>query len=257
MSLVASSQAYQGGMVGAVVGDAVGAPFERKIAYEPYLLNGLFREIDYLPYTDDTHMTIGIAEFLLERGQFYGAHMAPVFARNFAHEPWRGYAESPFQVLFYIVNGAHWEQASRALFNNSGSYGNGGAMRVAPIALVSTDLDDVATLAHRTALITHAHELGIKGAVLQDCSMALDLDSKNIGEGQFHEALGRYAFTDIYKKNWITWGIYSLRARALASSKWSMSWVVAFRPSSQYPQQYSAFSGGPTPFRMRSSSPLA
>ena len=30
--------------------------------------------------------------------------------------------------------------------------------------------------------------------------MALALDSRNIGEGQFHEALGRYAFTDIYKK---------------------------------------------------------
>ena len=46
MSLVALPQAYLGAMVGAVVGHAVGAPFEGKIAYEPYLLNGLFREID-------------------------------------------------------------------------------------------------------------------------------------------------------------------------------------------------------------------
>jgi len=256
MSLVASSQAYLGAMVGAVVGDAAGAPFEREIAYEPYLLNGLFREIDYLPYTDDTHMTIGIAESLLKCGQFYGAHMASVFARNFAHEPWRGYAEGPPQVLFYIVNGPHWEQASRALFNNSGSYGNGGAIRVAPVVLVSTYLDDVATLAHRTALITHAHELGIKGAVLQDCSVALALDSKNIGEGQFHETLGRYAFTDIYKKKLDSLGNLLSAGAGVGIEKVVNELGNGVQALESVPTAIFCFLRRPT-FRMRSSSPLA
>jgi poly(ADP-ribose) glycohydrolase ARH3 len=38
-------------------------------------------------YTDDTHMTLGVAESLVERRGFDGNHMAAVFARNFAAEP--------------------------------------------------------------------------------------------------------------------------------------------------------------------------
>lgn len=49
-------------------------------------------------------------------------------------------------------------------------------MRVAPVALlVSDDLDLVAHLARSSALVTHAHELGVEGAVLQACAVALAL----------------------------------------------------------------------------------
>ena len=45
---------------------------------------------------------------------------------------------------------------------------------MAPAALLAfRDLDRVASLARKTSIITHAHELGIEGAVLQACAVAL------------------------------------------------------------------------------------
>jgi poly(ADP-ribose) glycohydrolase ARH3 len=100
--------------------------------------------------------------------------MAAVFARNFAAEPWRGYGAAPPQVFRLIERGVPWDQASRALFGGSGSFGNGAAMRVAPAALLTfRDLEQVASLARQTAIITHAHELGLEGAVLQASAIAL------------------------------------------------------------------------------------
>ena len=50
-------------------------------------------------------------------------------------------------------------------------------MRVAPVALYARgDLPRVAALARQTARITHAHELGVEGAVLQACAVALLLE---------------------------------------------------------------------------------
>lgn len=53
-------------------------------------------------------------------------------------------------------------------FNGSGSYGNGGAMRVAPVALFChSDYDVMLHVAKRVTQITHTHPLGVNGAILQ------------------------------------------------------------------------------------------
>src|SRR5262249_51184776 len=44
------------------------------------------------------------------------------------------------------------------------SWGNGSAMRVSPVAYVGTTLDDVLAEAKRSALVTHDHPEGIRGA---------------------------------------------------------------------------------------------
>ena len=119
-------------------------------------------------------MTMGMAQSLVERQGFDGAHMAGVFARNFAAEPWRGYGAGPPQVFRRLAQGVPWERAARTLFDGSGSFGNGVAMRVAPAALVAfPDLQRVAWLARETGRITHAHPLGLAGAVLQASALAL------------------------------------------------------------------------------------
>lgn len=56
----------------------------------PAELDHLRFEPGSLRYTDDTHMTIGMAESLLAKRGFDGSHMAMTFARNYAREPWRG-----------------------------------------------------------------------------------------------------------------------------------------------------------------------
>lgn len=51
----------------------------------------------------------------------------------------------------------------------TGSFGNGGAMRVAPIALFghTKTSDEIIEMAKQSALITHSHKQGIDGTVLQ------------------------------------------------------------------------------------------
>jgi len=48
-----------------------------------------------LVYTDDTHMTVGVAESLVECGRADGGHMAKRFMENYFREPWRGYGPGP------------------------------------------------------------------------------------------------------------------------------------------------------------------
>lgn len=60
-------------------------------------------------------------------------------------------------------------QPARDLFNGIGSFGNGGAMRVAPVALFchSKSSADVIELAKKSAEITHTHRQGVNGTILQ------------------------------------------------------------------------------------------
>jgi len=56
----------------------------------------------------------------------------------------------------------------------NGSYGNGGAMRAAPVGLYfHRDLDAVWEQAGRSAAVTHRHPLGIEGAQLIALAVAL------------------------------------------------------------------------------------
>ncbi len=164
---------FRGTLLGVAIGDALGAPFEGQLPGDwPTLLQ---RQQELVPrrYTDDTHMTIGMAESLTARGGFDGADMVTVWARHFAEEPWRGYGAGPPQIFRLIAQGMAWDQAGHTLFGGAGSLGNGAAMRVAPAALLAfTDLEKVAHLARQTSMITHTHALGVEGAVLQAVTLA-------------------------------------------------------------------------------------
>jgi poly(ADP-ribose) glycohydrolase ARH3 len=119
-------------------------------------------------------MTLGVAESLLAKQSFDGAHMAETFARKYEEEPWRGYGAGPPQVFSLLRKGVPWNQASRMLFAGAGSYGNGAAMRVTPIALVDyQSADEMIEVARQSARITHAHAMGVEGAVLQAVAVAL------------------------------------------------------------------------------------
>ena len=59
-------------------------------------------------------------------------------------------------------------------------------MRVAPVALYAMgDLPHVAAIARQTARITHSHELGVEGTVLQACAVAHLLES--VAEFRYRE----------------------------------------------------------------------
>ena len=89
-------------------------------------------------------------------------------ARSFAerYEGSRGYGPAMHRLLGQIRAGHDWATASRGQFSGQGSYGNGAAMRVAPIgAFFADDLDAVIEHAARSAVVTHGHPEGVAGAI--------------------------------------------------------------------------------------------
>jgi poly(ADP-ribose) glycohydrolase ARH3 len=170
----------QGAALGAACGDALGAPFEGSRTVVDSELTRWMSSHRVLRYTDDTAMTIALTKYLLTLGPaapIEEQYLAEVFADHWRREPWRGYGAGPPHVSRLVLAGIHWAEAAVALFPPDGSFGNGGAMRVAPIACVATDLDTVATQARASARPTHMHPLGQDGAVIQAAAVWLALNS--------------------------------------------------------------------------------
>ena len=172
---------FLGTLVGAAIGDAVGNSigttiFEWEEVHRQVAANEIESLIGNLPtlqYTDDTHMTIGVAESLIAHGGFDGAHMAKCFVHNYEKEPWRGYAPGPPRVFRLIKKGQPWNKAARDVYPN-GSFGNGAAMRVSPIGGFFWDRHaQLIEVTYHASRITHQHVLGIEGAMLQAISVAL------------------------------------------------------------------------------------
>jgi ADP-ribosylglycohydrolase len=116
-------------------------------------------------WTDDTHMALSIVEVLIEHGAIEQDALGAAFARRFSEEPWRGYAGGARRLLSKLAAGSNWRQLSPTLFG-TGSYGNGAAMRVAPLgAYFAGDPAEAARQADLSAAITHHHPEGRAGAI--------------------------------------------------------------------------------------------
>jgi ADP-ribosylglycohydrolase len=69
-------------------------------------------------------------------------------------------------LLGKINFGIPWRTAASELFSGQGSFGNGAAMRVAPLgAYFADDLDMVTEQARLSAEVTHTHAEGVAGAI--------------------------------------------------------------------------------------------
>jgi len=164
---------FRGCLLGLAVGDALGAPFEGRRDVKDHQVWRLVQERPLLRYTDDTHMAIGVAESLIACGRFDGQHMAEAFVRNFEEEPWRGYGPGPPRVFQKIKAGIPWDSAAETIYPG-GSFGNGAAMRVAPLGLFfCRDFKLLKEAAALQSKITHSHPLGMEGAALQAFAVAL------------------------------------------------------------------------------------
>ncbi|RLI05476.1 hypothetical protein DRO26_02050, partial [Candidatus Bathyarchaeota archaeon] len=148
----------------------------------------------------DTEMMIGVAESLVENEGFNGKDMAKKFIKNF--NVFRGYGPSPPEVLEWIEKGEPWDKASEKLFGGAGSYGNGGAMRVAPIGLFyHDDPKKLKLVAYQATQITHAHPLGKEGAALQAYAISLTITlTKPLNKEVFLQNLNDFVESKIYKE---------------------------------------------------------
>ncbi|MPY94656.1 MAG: hypothetical protein GEV08_16820, partial [Acidimicrobiia bacterium] len=168
---------YCGALLGGAVGDGLGAPFEGHAGPVPLRrLAVVEREPVGLRHTDDTAMTIALAESLLEVGDVDEDHLAATLARRWKREPGRGYASGAATLFSRLGAGEARQDVAPSLFGGDGSLGNGAAMRVAPVALLAGgDPHTAAWLGRRTARVTHTHPLGIDGAAVQAAAVAIAL----------------------------------------------------------------------------------
>jgi ADP-ribosylglycohydrolase len=78
------------------------------------------------------------------------------------------------QLLPMIRSGKRWEPEARSLFGGQGSWGNGSAMRVAPLgAYFADDLDAAVEHAAKSAVVTHANPEAVAGAIAIAVAAAL------------------------------------------------------------------------------------
>lgn len=186
---------FIGSLVGTGVGDSLGT------ITEGYFGSREVREIGKR-YTDDTAMAIGVAESLVENEGFNEEHMAETFMKNYDREPLRGYGPGPPKIFRAMKKGENWQEVASNLYHG-GSYGNGSAMRIAPIGLFyydeKTKLRDVA---YKSSRINHVHPLGKEGAALQAYAVALAVKAKEfpLDKNSFLEKLKEFTDEETYRR---------------------------------------------------------
>jgi poly(ADP-ribose) glycohydrolase ARH3 len=144
-------------------------------------LRAAIAALDRLIYTDDTAMTLALAESLTALGRLDPQHLGQTLHAHFRREPWRGYGPGP-PLLFATVEAERlpYREAARRLYGGQGSLGNGAAMRTAPIGCAYRDATAVYEQAWVAASVTHAHPVGQDGAAVQALavSRAMRLDPR-------------------------------------------------------------------------------
>jgi poly(ADP-ribose) glycohydrolase ARH3 len=193
---------FRGCLLGAAIGDMAGAVVE---AESPQYIASTYRSVDDMlraesipeftgpdwrvgRFTDDTQMTICVAEWLLAGEAPAGEPLLARFAE--AYEPSRRYGSGTEAILrVFPEHRAKWRELSTAMFPH-GSYGNGSAMRVAPVGLAYFDnVKKATTVAIESSRPTHSHPLAYQGAVLQTLAVAMATASVEVVPAQFLRSL--------------------------------------------------------------------
>ena len=132
-------------MLGAILGDIAGSKYEFNNTFD-YDFEMFGKGCDF---TDDTICTVAIADAILN-GRSYQESLLD-WCRRY-----------PSPKGAYGGRFAGWIRSLDPQPYNS--FGNGSAMRVSPVAWLFDDLSQVLEEAEKTALPTHNHPEGIKGA---------------------------------------------------------------------------------------------
>lgn len=141
-------------MYGAILGDIIGSPYEFDMGgkTKDFLL---FSEKSQI--TDDTIMAIAVAEVFFDNGLPIDDAVIQQRLTEAMQRYGKLYPHAGYGGMF-----SRWLNSSDP--QPYGSYGNGSAMRVAPVAWSFDNLGMVRHMARLSAEVTHDHPEGIKGA---------------------------------------------------------------------------------------------
>lgn len=147
-------------MYGAILGDIIGSRFE-------FDRGGKTKEFELFTddccWTDDTVLTIAVADALMKEGEDAPIEKISEHVRHSLRKWGKKYPDAGFGGRFYS-----WLFTKGAGPYNS--YGNGSAMRTSAVGWLYGSLERTRKVAAAVAAVTHNHPEGIKGA---ECTAAV------------------------------------------------------------------------------------
>ena len=159
---------------GLSVGDAFGEGFFTGAEVVEAMLTTRTLPDPIWRYTDDTMMTLSVMSVLREFGAIEQNSLATSFAQHYEYE--RGCGPSMHRLLAAIREGVAWQEVAAAQFAGQGSFGNGAAMRAAPIgAYFADNLEKVVEQTTLASVVTHTHPEAVAGAIAVAVAAALAL----------------------------------------------------------------------------------
>lgn len=137
-------------MLGAITGDIIGSLYEfnniKNMDFPLFSSNSM--------YTDDTIMTLAVAEVLQNGFQNDEKKIIETFKKWVLEYPDAGYG------------GRFYKWAISDSCEAYNSFGNGSAMRVSACAYYGSSEQEVKDLATKVTMVTHNHPEGLKGAIV-------------------------------------------------------------------------------------------
>ena len=158
---------------GLSVGDALGSRFFVPSNYP------LVKRRELPPgtwqWSDDTEMACSVLAVLAAHDRVDQDALARSFAEHYDVD--RGYGRAVGLLLRLIGEVGDWREPAAALFKGQGSWGNGSAMRVAPLgAWYAGDPEQATHQAEISSYTTHQHREAVVGAMAVAAAAALVAD---------------------------------------------------------------------------------
>ncbi|MCR8630635.1 ADP-ribosylglycohydrolase family protein [Paenibacillus radicis (ex Xue et al. 2023)] len=159
-------------MLGAIIGDVIGSVFEwhnnKSTEFE------LFSR--FTRFTDDTVLTVAIADAVLKRKKHSNIWVDYYVSKKLYANLLRQYAQW-YPNVGYGQKFEEWAHNREA--KPYKSYGNGSAMRVSPIGIACSTIEEVLIESKRSAIVTHNHRHGIMAAQATACAVFLAKNNKS------------------------------------------------------------------------------
>lgn len=192
-------------LIGCIIGSALGDAIGELRFYESNIEEAVAKRSE-LKYTDDTAMSIGIMESIIENNGLDTEALGRRFSLNYNLEPWRGYAGGPPSV-FALVEAEHisFPEACKVVSlrtygNPDGSKGNGSSMRIAPIGAIYFDSEQLYEIVEKSCRPTHIHPEAIDCSAILAKSISLAIKNTEPDHGSFIEELINMSKMDTVKR---------------------------------------------------------
>jgi len=137
-------------------------------------------------FTDDTEGLLAVSDSLVAMGGLHPHHCALNTALWWIKPPdTGGYSAYTFQKLAALARGANYKETG-GLHQESGSWGNGGAMKIAPIGVVyrnlSQDAEKMRNIVTQVLLPTHTHPEAIDASTIMALAVARIINLRSTNE---------------------------------------------------------------------------